>query len=336
MTTAAYGRVTGRAPALNDARVSSGIMRRYRGVFADSARWERFTLRPGDVVITTPSKCGTTWMQTIVGMLLLRTPNLEVPISELSPWLDMKLRTDEEVFGIFERQTARRFIKTHTPLDGVPRMEAVTYIAVIRHPLDVALSDRDHAANMDVNRAFELLRSASGEPEPSHRDEEPEDPAEYLRWFIDNDLEPTGSGPYGLADYCNQITTYWDARDEPNVSLFHYADMWSDLDHEMRRVAAALGVTVEEARWPAFVEAATLDAMRSRASLAAPEAHLGLWRSPDRFFAVGGTRDWASLLTPAEIAHFETRLHELAPGAADWVLNGRAALAGPIGTRGAS
>ena len=45
-------------------------IRRYQGFIADSARWERFTFRPDDVVISTPSKCGTTWMQMIVGMLL--------------------------------------------------------------------------------------------------------------------------------------------------------------------------------------------------------------------------------------------------------------------------
>ena len=48
--------------------------------------------------------------------------------------------------------------------------------------------------------------------------------------------------------------TYWDARAEPNVHLFHYADMWNDLDGEMRRVAAALGVPVDEARWPSVRE----------------------------------------------------------------------------------
>ena len=31
----------------------------------DSSRWERFPLRAGDVVVTPPSKGGTTWMQHI-------------------------------------------------------------------------------------------------------------------------------------------------------------------------------------------------------------------------------------------------------------------------------
>ena len=301
-------------------------MRRYHGTFADSARWERFTLRSGDVVISTPSKSGTTWMQTIVGMLLHGTTDLGAPISELSPWLDMKLRTDDEVFRLLDDQTGRRFIKTHTPLDGVPRRNDVTYIAVVRHPLDIALSDRDHADNMDTDRAFAILREASGEPEHWHREDAPEDAGDYLRWFVDNTIEPTGSGPYGLADYANQVGTYWDARDESNVSLFHYADLWANLDGEMRTIAASLEIEIDEQRWSAFVEAATLDSMRARASVTAPDAQWGVWRSPERFFRAGGTRDWGSLLTEDDLAHFDDRLHLLTGDAAGWVLDGRAAL----------
>lgn len=294
---------------------------------ADSARWERFQLRPDDVIITTPSKSGTTWMQTIVGMLLRNTVELP-PIGTICPWLDMQIRTEEEIFGLLDGQTERRFIKTHTPLDGLPFNRSVTYIAVIRHPLDVALSDRDHMANMLRDRTDELREAASGpyEPVSVQTDKAPEDPAELLRWFIDNDEQATGSGPNGLDDYCQQIRTYWDARDQPNVHLFHYADMWNDLDAEMRRVAAALHVPVDEARWPSFVDAATLKSMRQRASDSAPDAHLGLWKSAEGFFRSGGTREWPALLTAAEIDHFDQRLHELAGGAYGWVMRGRAGL----------
>jgi hypothetical protein len=294
---------------------------------ADSARWERFQLRPDDVIITTPSKSGTTWMQTIVGMLLRDTVELP-PIGTICPWLDMQIRTEEEIFGLLDGQTERRFIKTHTPLDGLPFNRSVTYIAVIRHPLDVALSDRDHVANMLRDRTDELREAASGpyEPVSVQTDKAPEDPAELLRWFIDNDEQATGSGPNGLDDYCQQIRTYWDARDQPNVHLFHYADMWNDLDAEMRRVAAALHVPVDEARWQSFVDAATLKSMRQRASDSAPDAHLGLWKSAEGFFRSGGTREWPALLTAAEIDHFDQRLHELAGGAYGWVMRGRAGL----------
>jgi hypothetical protein len=293
---------------------------------ADSARWERFSFRPGDVVISTPSKCGTTWMQTIVGMLLLNRVDLGAPISTLSPWLDMLIHTDEEVFGLLEQQTHRRFIKTHTPLDGVPRLDGVTYIAMIRHPLDVALSNADHFENELGERAIELRTQAAGPPDLPLRELPFDDLAGYLRWFIDNDEAPTGSGPYGLADYCDQIRTYWGAREAPNVHLFHYGDLWSDREAEMRQVAFVLDVSIDEDRWPAFVEAAGFESMRSRAEDTAPEAHLGLWRDPQAFFRSGGTRDWASLMSPDDVTHFDERLKELAADATGWVLVGRAAL----------
>ena len=302
-------------------------LRRYQGFFADSSRWERFTVRPDDVVISTPAKCGTTWMQTIVGMLLFDRTDLGAPIGTISPWLDMLTRTEEEVFALLQGQRHRRFIKTHTPLDGLPRHDSVTYIVVVRHPLDVALSDRDHGDNMREERAVALREAVAG-PEDSIRaaDDAPKDPADYLRWFIDNDEPPTGSGPHGLDDYCQQISTYWDARDAANVHLFHYADMWGDLDREMRRVAAALGVPIDEDRWPGFVEAAGLASMRSRAADTAPDAHMGIWESPEKFFRTGGTRDWASLLGPGDVAHFDGRLRSLAGDAAGWAADGRAAL----------
>ncbi|MEA2580241.1 MAG: hypothetical protein QOE83_1133 [Actinomycetota bacterium] len=302
-------------------------LRRYQGFMADSARWGRFTFRPDDVVITTPAKCGTTWMQTIVGMLLFDRVDLGAPISTISPWLDMLIRSDDEVFGILDAQTHRRFMKTHTPLDGLPRLESVTYIAVIRHPLDVALSDLDHSENMRRDHLDELRVAAAGPvgPDLSDREEPPEDPGDFVRWFIDNHEPPTGSGPNGLDDYCQHIRTYWDARTEPNVHLFHYTDMWADLDSEMRRVAAALGVQVDQDRWPEFVEAAGFASMRSRAAATAPDAHMDLWVSPERFFRSGGRRDWASMLSVEEIAHFAERLQDLAGDAAEWALRGRAA-----------
>jgi aryl sulfotransferase len=307
--------------------VTQPELRRYRGFMADSTRWERFTFRPDDVVISTPSKCGTTWMQTIVGMLLLGRVDLGAPISTISPWLDMLIRSDQEVFGLLDRQSHRRFIKTHTPLDGVPRHESVTYIAVARHPLDVALSDRDHGENMREDRAAELRVAASGPASPhlGVREPPPEQPGDYLRWFIDNEEPPTGSGPHGLDDYCQQIRTYWEARGAANVHLFHYADMWADLDGEMRRVAAALGVPIDEDRWPGFVDAAGLTSMRARAAHTAPEAHLGMWASAEGFFRSGGTRNWASLLTTDDISHFQQRLRALAGDAAEWATSGRAA-----------
>ena len=92
----------------------------------------------------------------------------------------------------------------------MPYADSVTYFTVTRHPLDVALSDLDHDRNMRVDEAEQLRTAVSGEYDDAElpQEEPPEDPAELLRWFVDTPNEPNGSGPHGLADYCNQVGTY--------------------------------------------------------------------------------------------------------------------------------
>ena len=96
------------------------LVRRYVGTVFDSSRWDGFELRPGDIIISTPPKCGTTWTQMICALLVLQEPELPLPLDTLSPWIDMVTRARKEVFADLAAQTHRRFIKTHTPLDGIP------------------------------------------------------------------------------------------------------------------------------------------------------------------------------------------------------------------------
>src|SRR3954449_10478650 len=115
-------------------------LRRYRNFVADSARWAGFVFRDDDIVIATPAKCGTTSMQMLCALLIFRTPKLSGPLAEISPWLDMQTRPLDEVLAALDEMTHRRFIKTHTPLDGLPWDPRVTYLHVIRDPRDAAMS----------------------------------------------------------------------------------------------------------------------------------------------------------------------------------------------------
>src|SRR6516162_8366899 len=58
----------------------------------DSTRWSRFEFRPGDIVISTPPKCGTSWTQMLCGLLLFDGPDFPGSIDDLSPWLDLNFR----------------------------------------------------------------------------------------------------------------------------------------------------------------------------------------------------------------------------------------------------
>jgi aryl sulfotransferase len=93
---------------------------RYQSPEEDSGRWLDFPFRDGDIVISTRSKTGTTWAQAICALLIFQTPELPAPIARLSPWLDHLITPRDELYARLAAQQHRRFIKTHTPLDGIP------------------------------------------------------------------------------------------------------------------------------------------------------------------------------------------------------------------------
>ena len=88
---------------------------RYRSIIADSARWNGFAFRPGDIVISTPPKSGTTWTQMLCALLIFDGPTFPASLDEVSPRLDKCNRPLAEVTAAYAAQTHRRFIKTHTP-----------------------------------------------------------------------------------------------------------------------------------------------------------------------------------------------------------------------------
>ena len=82
------------------------------------------------------------------------------------------------------------------------------------------------------------------------------------------------------------LSDAWARRREPNVVLVHYDDLSADLEGETRRLAARLGITVAEARWAQFVEAARFERMRARADQLAPDP-VGVLEDRGRFFRRG-------------------------------------------------
>jgi aryl sulfotransferase len=303
-------------------------MRRYRSFVSDSQRWEGFRFRDDDIVISTPPKCGTTWMQMLSALAIFQTPDLPGRLTELSPWVDMQTAALDGVLAELEAQEHRRFIKSHTPLDGLPFDERVTYICVGRDPRDVGVSWDNHFENMNLGVFLEARAAAVGlddlaEVMPDGPPPHPEDPRERFWMWIENDsLVETGIA--GLKNTLNHLSTFWDARDEPNVVLFHYADLQADLESEFRRLAEALGIELEESKVTKLVDAARFDSMRSRAEELAPEVRVdGFWNDTDRFFHVGGTGQWQAFMGPGDPERYEARVRQLAsPDLAAWAHTG--------------
>jgi len=300
---------------------------KYGSIISDNARWDGFEFRPGDIVISTPPKCGTTWMQMICALLIFQTPEFEGSLDLISPWLDMLTRDRDSVFADLAAQTHRRFIKSHTPLDGLPDDPRVTYIAVGRDPRDVALSWDNHMVNMDMDAVMEARAAAVGLDDladffadgPPVR---PESEVERFWLWIDQERDPAaaGSRPGGLAGLLLHLGTFWAVRDRANVVLVHYGDLQADLEGEMRRIADRLDITVPEDRWPALVEAATFERMRANADRCAPDTTNRIFFSNAQFFNRGTSGQWKRLLDDDGLRRYRARVASLAPpDLAAWV-----------------
>ncbi len=280
---------------------------RYRSSDEDSARWLGFSYRPGDIVISTRSKSGTTWMQMICALLVFQTPELPAPLDRLSPWLDWLVCPRDEVVAALGAQQYRRFIKTHTPLDGVPLDPRATYVVLARHPLDAAVSLFHQGDNLDRAR----LRQLTGKPEPE-RAPAPRPPLrEWLLSWVDRDVDPRLELD-SLPGVMWHLSDAWARRGAANVELVHYDDLSADLDGEMRRLAARLDIPVPEALWPDLVAAAGFEAMRDRAARVAPDPG-GVLTDSAAFFRRGRSGAGRALLTENELRHYLDRTAELAP-----------------------
>ena len=279
---------------------------RYRSPDEDSARWLEFPFRAGDIVISTRSKSGTTWVQMICALLVFQTDELPAPLGEISPWLDWLGLPQADVYAHLEAQHHRRFVKTHTPLDGIPIDERATYIVVARDPLDLAVSLYHQGDNLDRKK----IAALTGQPEPTEPQTRP--PLEaWLPIWIDWPADPREHMD-SLPGVMWHLSDAWDRRAEPNIVLVHYADLARDLEGEMRRLAAHLDITVPEARWPALVQAARFESMRSRAERLAPDA-MGTLKDRKQFFRRGSSGAGRELLSADQLARYEVRSKELAP-----------------------
>ena len=138
-------------------------------------------------------------MQTLCAMVVFDGFEFGRALADISPWLDMQTNNRAEVVASLEAQEHRRFIKTHTPLDGVPFAEGITYVCVARDPRDVALSFQHHWANLDLDAFMAARARAVGlsdleelGPPPAL----PEDPLERF-WLSD-----AGDIATGLCSTC--------------------------------------------------------------------------------------------------------------------------------------
>lgn len=279
----------------------------------DSTIWNDFSFRDDDIVIATYAKSGTTWMQQIVGQLLFGG-DPDIAVAEMSPWLDLRVPPKEIKLPLVEAQTHRRFLKTHLPVDALRFSPRARYVYIGRDGRDVVWSMYNHHAN--ANAAwYAALNDTPGRVGPPI-ERPPGDVLQYWRDWIDRDGHP-------FWPFWENVRTWWQVRQLPNVHLVHFANLKRDMPAEIRRIARFLDIPIDASRWDAILEHCSFDWMKRNAAKSVP---LGgaFWDAGAEVFIHKGTNGrWREVLSRTESAEYERRARaELGEACAHWLATG--------------
>ncbi|MGB5166412.1 MAG: sulfotransferase domain-containing protein [Woeseiaceae bacterium] len=292
------------------APVLAPAVRSYRGSITDPLRWATWSPRKGDILVCTPPKCGTTWTQTMLAMLVNGSSDLSEKVPVLSPWVDADLGVSaDEVAATLAAQRGRRVVKTHTPADGFPIWDGVTVIAVYRHPLDIFFSLRKHQANKRVVK-------------PDHPMSLPV--PDSIRRFVNEPVDRDDFDKDTLASLALHYSETVLSGRYPHLNVLHYSDMLRDGHRAVQDLARAAGIEAGAELIDQVAAATVFGAMKARAVDYAPVGGTGYWKSDAGFFDSASSGKWEGKLSPAEIDLFNTRLAELVPDekARTWLLAG--------------
>jgi aryl sulfotransferase len=304
--------------------------RRVRSMIMDSKRWDGYVPREDDVIVATYPKCGTTWTQRIVSLLIHQSP-APYDIMGEAPWLDATIFDPVEVMlATLEAQTQRRSVKSHLPLDAFPVFDGTKVIHTVRDGRDACVSMHNHMLGFRPEFRMHAAASAppellaGGPPPPT-----PEDPREYYLQWMGQAEAAQSDGAHDLP-FCEFELTYWRRRSEPWLLFVHYADLKADLAGEMRRISDFLEIDTPRSLMPSLVEAATFEAMKRDGQALLPKIGEAFDRGPDRFLNKGTNGRWKDFMTPEDLARYDALIRSrLSLDMARWVEHGRLAAGDP-------
>ena len=288
-------------------------LREFHNHHLDSTIWNDFPFRNDDIVISTYAKSGTTWLQQIIAQLLF--PGCEgMEVAEMSPWMDLRIPPKEVKLPEVEAQTHRRFMKTHLPVDALVYSPLAKYIYIGRDGRDVVWSMYNHHANAN-DIWYGALNDTPGRVGPPI-----EKPVDDVRLYFQEWLENDG---YPWWPYWENIHSWWEIRQLPNVLFLHFADMKADMGREMRRVAGFLDISIDEEKWPQMMEYCSFQYMKANATKSVPLGGAFWDAGAEVFIHKGQNGRWRDILAAEDSRAYEDRAQkELGAECAHWLANG--------------
>ena len=276
----------------------------------DSTRWEHYEPLPGDIVVATPPKSGTTWVQNIVMHLIFQDLEFR-KVFHVFPWLENPSRPIQEVLDQLDAQQHRRSLKSHLPLDGIVYHPQVKYIIVNRDARDVFMSMWNHYRNtLDIKTKPQC----------------PDDIREFWGWWMTRGWFDWETEGYPFQSTLRHAQTWWDYRHLPNILFVHYNDLLQDLEGEVRRISSYLKIEVSEDLLLNIVNAVTFKTMKENANQVV--GNLEWLRGGGETFINKGTNGrWRDVLTEGDLKLYEAAVkRELTLDCARWLEYGRHAI----------
>ena len=232
----------------------------------------------------------------------------------MSPWLDLRVPPKEVKLPEVEAQTHRRFIKTHLPVDALVFSPKAKYVYIGRDGRDVLWSMYNHHATANATW-YAALNDTPGRVGPAIA-RPPSSITQYYHDWLDQD-------GYPWWPFWENVRSWWDIRNLPNVYLIHFARLKEDMPGEIRRVAAFLGIPIDGGKWDDILHHCSFDYMKANATQSVP---LGgaFWDGGAQTFVHKGTNGrWREVLQDAEVEKYERiAARELDPECANWLATG--------------
>jgi hypothetical protein len=249
---------------------------------------QRYAAQPGDIFVATYPKCGTTWTQYIVYLLLHGGESLPAgkTINDVFPHL-------EEVGEAIVRGLPEpRLVKTHLPFERTPWHSTARYIYVARNPFDCAVSFYHHTRGFIKHYDF-----ADGTFD------------EFFECFV--------RGAVDFGDYFDNLLSWLPRRSEPNVLWLTYEEMLADPEAAVGAIGEFLGgeaalAAASPAQVAGIVRASSFDQMRVDQKRWSSQRPANM----PEFVRKGVVGDWANHFSAEQARRLADRFAERTRGTA--------------------
>lgn len=202
---------------------------------------------PADVFVCTVSKSGTNWMMQIVTQIADYGQAEFDDIHALVPWPEAPVPSQVAPLDTPPRsRTGLRAVKTHVPAEHVPYAAQARYVVVVRDPKDVFTSSFHFVGG--------IIDGIWGAPP---------DLDDWYARFVER--------RFPLGSWATHTAGWWALRERDNVLVLTFGELKDNLGTCVDRVAALMGVELDDAGRAAVVE---------KSSFAWMKAHEHLFATP--------------------------------------------------------